>query len=179
VLSRNYVVCLCLVLLAMISVASEPPGVVVDVPFVAQEKNACGAASVSMLMNYWARQQGKAQQADAAAIQLQLYSEKAKGIFASDLKRYLEAHGFRTFVFRGGWEDLKTHLAKGRPLIVALGDSGTDSPLHYVVVTGLDWNQRLVFLNDPADRKSRMADWREFERGWAVTDHWTLLAVPN
>jgi ABC-type bacteriocin/lantibiotic exporter with double-glycine peptidase domain len=150
-----------------------------DVPFVPQEKNACGAASISMVMDYWARAQEKPGRTDAAAIQRELYSDKAKGIFASDLQRFFERHGFRSFAFRGGWDDLHQHLAKGRPLIVALGDAGRSSPLHYVVVTGIDSSQRLVFINDPARRKAASADWPDFERDWAVTDHWTLLAVPN
>lgn len=165
--------------LAVALMASEPAGLMLDVPFVAQEKNACGAASISMLMDYWARAQQKPDRTDAAAIQRELFSEKAKGIFASDLQRYIERHGFRTFVFRGDWDDLQQHLAKGRPLIVALGDAGRSAPLHYVVVTGIDSSRRLVFVNDPAQRKAAAADWHDFERDWAVTDRWTLLAVPN
>lgn len=165
--------------LAIPAVASEPAGVMLNVPFVAQQKNACGAASISMLMDYWTREQGKPGQADPAAIQRQLYSEKAQGIFASDVQRYVESHGFRTFVFHGGWDDLRQHLSKGRPLIVALGDAGRASPLHFVVVTGLDWDRRLIFVNDPARRKAVIGDWHEFDRDWAVTGRWTLLAVPN
>lgn len=167
--------------LAIMAVASQPSLVWLDVPFVQQEKNACGAASISMLMQYWAQQQGKTADAaaNAVAIQHQLYSSKAQGIFASDLQRYIEEHGFRTFVFHGGWDDLKQHLAKGRPLIIALGEDGRRDPLHYVVVAGLDSDQRLVMINDPARRKLMKVNWQEFERDWAITDHWTLLGIPR
>ena len=33
-------------------------GVWLDVPFVKQEKNGCGAASIAMVMQFWQRQQG-------------------------------------------------------------------------------------------------------------------------
>jgi ABC-type bacteriocin/lantibiotic exporter with double-glycine peptidase domain len=166
---------------ATLAVASETSGVWLDVPWVQQDTHACGAASISMLMQYWAAQQGNSAgaEADATAIQRQIYSKKARGIFASDLKRYVDEHGFRTFVFTGGWDDLQGHLAKGRPLIVALGVSGRRDPLHYVVVAGLDWDHHLVFLNDPVRGKLFKMNWRDFDRDWAITEHWTLLAVPR
>ena len=67
------------------------------------------------------------------------------------MERYFQQHGFRTFAFAGEWKDLKEHLEKGRPLIVALKPGGSD--LHYVVVAGLDWQQGVVLKNDPAERK--------------------------
>ncbi len=169
-----------MVWLATVAVAAPPGSIWLDVPFVAQEKNACGAASISMVMQYWAGQQRKVAgpQADASAIQHALYSEPASGIFATAMREYFEQHGFRTFPFRGEWQDLEQHLAKGRPLIVALGPSKS-SQLHYVVVTGLDASARTVLVNDPARRKLLKEDWQEFERQWRVTNHWTLLAVPQ
>ncbi len=166
--------------LATLGVAGQTSGVWLDVPFVQQEKNACGAATLSMVMQYWAREQRAeaGREADAAAIQRALYSEKAGGIYATDMTRYLQNHGFRTFVFRGDWQDLQQHLAKGRPLIVALGTSRR-APLHYVVVAGMEGAQDVVLVNDPARRKLLKEDRRAFERQWSATDRWTLLAVPQ
>ncbi len=173
-------VCAVVVWLAAVVVAAAPASVWLDVPFVAQEKNACGAASIAMVMQYWAREQGQPAglDADAAAIQRALYSEPADGIFASAMQAYFEKHGFRSFVFSGDKQDLEQHLAKGRPLIVALGTSKS-SQLHYVVVAGLDASAGTVLLNDPARRKLLKQNWQEFERQWGVTNHWTLLAVPQ
>ena len=119
--------------------AADLPGVWLDVPFVKQEKDGCGAASIAMVMQYWQQQRGQAANPDSDAIQIQrtLYSAKAHGIYASDMERYFKEKGFRTFTIRGEWEDLKQHLDKGRPLIVALKPAG-GAPLHYVVVAGLD-----------------------------------------
>jgi predicted double-glycine peptidase len=167
--------------LAILAMASQSSLLWLDVPFVRQEKNACGAASISMVMQYWAQQQGKpaGTAADAVAIQRQLYSEKVHGILASDLQRYIDEHGFRSYVFHGGWDDLQQHITKGRPLIVAIGESGRHGPLHYVVVAGVDPDRRLVMINDPANRKLMKVDWKDFDRDWALTDHWTLLAIPR
>jgi predicted double-glycine peptidase len=119
------------------------PSVWLDVPFIRQEKDGCGAASIAMVMQYWQQQRSQPASPDADAIQIQhlLYSAKARGIYASDMERYFREKGFRTFTIRGEWEDLKLHLDKGRPLIVALKPVSGGAPLHYVVVTGLDQEQ--------------------------------------
>src|SRR4029077_17350251 len=113
--------------------AADLPGVWLDVPFVKQEKDGCGAASIAMVMQYWQAQQGQSANdaSDASQIQRTLYSAKAHGIYASDMERYLQEKGFRTFTIRGEWEDLKQHLEKGRPLIVALKPV-SGGALHYV-----------------------------------------------
>jgi predicted double-glycine peptidase len=155
-------------------------GVWLDVPFVQQEKNGCGAASMAMVMRYWLQQQGRApDQADPGLIQHALYSRQAHGIYASDMERYLQGQGFRTFAFHGEWQSLKQHLEKGRPLIVALKPGAGNTPLHYVVVTGLDWDRELVMVNDPAARKLLKEEKSKFEAEWKATANWTLLAVPQ
>jgi len=151
----------------------------IDVPFVQQEKNACGAAAVSMLMQYWTRH-GSPSHGDAAdqlQIQQALYSPDARGIYASAIENYLREHGFETFVLRGSWDDLHDHLVKGRPLMVALQPSGRDVPLHYVVVAGIGPGE--VLLNDPARRKLLKQDQASFTREWKAAGNWTLLVVPG
>ena len=156
---------------------AELAGVWLDVPFVSQEKNGCGAASVAMVMRYWQRQRGQPENANALDIQRAMYSRRAHGIYASNLERYLRQHGFRTFAIKGEWQDLKDHLEKGRPLIVALNAGHGD--LHYLVVTGLDWQRDIVLKHDPAGRKLLKQHRAEFEKEWKAVGGWTLLAVPE
>lgn len=166
--------------------AAQGSGVWLDVPFVRQEKNGCGAASIAMVMQYWQKQQAAPGRAasdpsasDPEAIQTTLYSSEARGIYASDMERYLQQHGFRTFAFVGRWDDLKQHLEKGRPLIVALKPLTGESALHYVVVAGLDWQENVVLVNDAAQRKLLKEDWTSFQKEWNVAGNWTLLALPQ
>jgi ABC-type bacteriocin/lantibiotic exporter with double-glycine peptidase domain len=163
-----------------LTIAADSSGAWLDVPFVKQEKNGCGAASIAMVMQYWQRQQGLAPTAiaDAPEIQRSLYSSKAHGIYASDLERYFEQHRYRAFAFEGRMQDLEDHLAKGRPLIVAL-QPAAKTPLHYVVVAGIDPTKSIVFVNDPAERKLLQQDFATFEKEWKGTGNWTLLAVPQ
>jgi ABC-type bacteriocin/lantibiotic exporter with double-glycine peptidase domain len=157
--------------------AADLPGVWLDVPFVQQEKDGCGAASIAMVMQYWRVQgQPSSQDSDAAQIQHSLYSAKAHGIYASDMERYFKEKGFRTFTIRGEWEDLKQHLDKGRPLIVALKPAAGGA-LHYVVVAGL--GPKDVLINDPAQRKLLKQDRSSFEPEWNAAGKWTLLALPQ
>jgi ABC-type bacteriocin/lantibiotic exporter with double-glycine peptidase domain len=162
-------------------VFAATPGVWLDVPFIRQEKDGCGAASIAMVMQYWLKQQAKPVEAsaDAVAIQRELYSSKDHGIRASDLEAYFQQHGYQTFAFAGKWDDLKQHLEKGRPLIVALKPSALETSLHYVVVVGIDPAQDVVYLNDAAERKLLKQDRASFEKHWKAVKQWTLLALPK
>jgi predicted double-glycine peptidase len=154
-------------------------GLWLDVPYVHQEKDGCGSASLSMLLQYW---QAKSfpvapNRFDPLLIQRELYAAKPHGIYASDMLRYLRDSGMDAFAFRGDWSDLRAQLAKGRPLIAGLKPRG--APAHYVVVVGLDPDDSAVLLNDPERGKLVRSDRAEFEKAWQGTSNWTLLAVPR
>jgi ABC-type bacteriocin/lantibiotic exporter with double-glycine peptidase domain len=160
---------------AAVALAGQTPGIWLDVPFVRQPADGCGAASLAMLATYWQDHHAAVRTPDAALIQRELYVPSARGIPAAAMVAYLKKNGFRAFAFSGEWSDLQHHLALGRPLIVAI-KAGGDS-LHYAVVAGL--SETTVALNDPSDRKLRLYDREDFEQKWNATDHWTLLAVPQ
>lgn len=161
------------------ALAQTPSAIWLDVPFVRQPRDGCGAASISMVMQYWALQQHTqaGEPSEVAVIQRALYSPKEHGIEASAMERYLSQHGFRAFAISGTWSDLEEHLRKGRPLIAALRPTG-QRELHYVVIDGVDTAQGLVTMNDPADRKLLTEERAQFEKDWSATHNWLLLAVP-
>lgn len=167
-------ICLCGML-----VAASARAIWIDVPFVSQTREGCGAASLAMIMRYWYEQPGATvgQAADVADILQQLHSPQSHGIYASAMKEYLRDHGYQVFAFKGTWEDFHKHLAKGRPLIVALAPSRNEKVLHYIVVAGVDGD--FVLFNDPADRKLARLDRGAFEKEWSASDNWTLLALPQ
>lgn len=133
-----------------------------DVPFVRQQKNGCGPAVAEMVMRYW----GVAEAGQLA--------RGPKGVSAAALREHFARHGFHVFALEGRRQDLKEHLAKGRPLIVALKEAAT---LHYAVVAGLD--ESSVYLNDPARHKLARRSWEDFEAAWRGAGHWILIAVPR
>ncbi|HWZ45363.1 MAG TPA: C39 family peptidase [Candidatus Saccharimonadales bacterium] len=168
-----------LLALCVIALGTGPAGVWLDVPFVKQEKDGCGAATIAMVMQYWEKQQHRTVNTDPVEIQRALYSRQGHGIYASALEEYFRQHGYQTFAFSGTWADLQQHLEKGRPLIVALKPSKLESSLHFVVVAGLDAGHDLALMNDPAQRKLLSQSRAEFEKEWRATSQWTLLALPS
>ena len=162
-----------------VAAAASDSGLWLDVPYVHQEKDGCGSASLAMVLQYW---KGKnfevaADRMDPAAIQRELYAKKPRGIYASDMEKYLRDTGFEVFAFRGEWSDLRAQVAQGRPLIAGLKPKG--APAHYVVVVGVDPQDAAVLVNDPERGKLVRIPRREFEKAWQGTETWTLLAVPR
>lgn len=171
---------LALLLGAVSAAPSERAGIWLDVPFVHQEKEGCGAAALAMLLQYWSGKNAAvpAERSDPAKIQRLLYSREARGIYASAMEKYLRESGFQVFTIRGEWSDLEQHLSQGRPLIISMKPRA-HAPLHYVVVAGIDRKDAAVLVNDPARGKLLRIERRDFEKEWRATDYWTLLAVPK
>jgi ABC-type bacteriocin/lantibiotic exporter with double-glycine peptidase domain len=159
----------------------EASGMWLDVPFVKQKGNGCGAACISMVMRYWALSTPdlSKETKDPDLILQALYSPKANGIYSSAMESYFKQHGFRTFTITGDLNELSRQLRSGRPLIVCLSENGKTDSLHYVVVVGMDWNANVVMLNDPAQKKMLKMDRAAFEKSWGAMKSWTLLAVPE
>jgi ABC-type bacteriocin/lantibiotic exporter with double-glycine peptidase domain len=166
---------------AALPAPQETAGVWLDVPYVKQSEDGCGSAAISMLLQYWhAHGAGIAsQRADAAAIQKQLYSPSVHVIYASGMEGYLKESGFRVFSLHGDWKDLLEQLKQGRPLIASLQPGNARTPLHYVVVTGIDWQTGAVFINDPARGKLLRIERADFEKQWRPNRNWMLLALPE
>jgi len=83
------------------------------------------------------------------------------GITIEGIQEILNIHGIDTHLISGGLSDLETELEYGHKIVIPL-DSGEiwdeDSPLedffeeradHAVVLTGIDTDKGVVFLNDP------------------------------
>jgi ABC-type bacteriocin/lantibiotic exporter with double-glycine peptidase domain len=132
-----------------------------------------------MVLRYWKSKNALVaeERTDPARIQRELYSAKPHGIYASDMERYLRETGFDVFAFRGQWSDVRSHIAKGRPLIAGLKPKG--EPAHYVVIVGVAPEDAAVLVNDPERGKLLRIERAEFEKVWHGTDDWTLLAVPH
>lgn len=154
---------------AIVLLLSLGGGTWLDVPFIRQPKNDCGPASLWMVMQYW-----KTATPPLAEIHRSTFSTETSGVYASEMARYLNEHGFHTWTFEGTWQDLREHVAQGQPLIVAL----RGAPLHYVVVAGIDDAQDIVRINDAASTKLRAMHRSDFEKRWRAAQNWTLLAVP-
>jgi predicted double-glycine peptidase len=169
-----------LLLLFFAPIPSASRAIWINVPFVAQPRDGCGAASVAMVMQYWDAQQHAPVKAGAQveAIQKQVFSRRLHGATPGALEAYLKQHGFLVFGVRGSWKLLQEQLQKGRPIIVAMRPPA-QRELHYVVIDGIDPVRRQILMNDPELRKLLPESREEFEKDWSATHQWMLLAVPR
>lgn len=161
--------------------AQDRAGVWLEVPFVRQSENGCGSAAISMVLQYWSahgRPVGP-DRTDVNAIQRQLYSPKGRGIYTSDIERYIRESGFDAFAVQATWNDLTKHLEQGRPLIVATRPAGRKAAFHYAVAVGMDGQAPALLVNDPARGKLLRVERTEFEKEWRAAGNWMLLAVPR
>jgi ABC-type bacteriocin/lantibiotic exporter with double-glycine peptidase domain len=142
------------------------------VPFIRQEKNGCGAASLAMVAHYWRPGDAPPHQ----AIYDRLIDAERKGILLSALKTYFEEIGFQAFTLRGTWADLEQHLSKGRPIIVAL-KAGRSPRLHFAVLTGIE--EQHIWLNDPTRKTAQRIPRTRFDTQWSGAERWMLLASPR
>lgn len=138
------------------------------VPFIPQQKDACGAAALAMVLRFW--QQPASEDEIAAA----LLEPELKGILGSRLAGFARERGMTAIAYKGDMAQLREYLAKGRPLIVAW-KLGRDR-YHDVVVVGAD--EKRVIVNDPAEGAGRSLDVRAFEKRWQAAGYWTLLVLP-
>lgn len=139
-----------------------------DVPFVPQVEDTCGAAALAMVLRFW----GNETPHDALAAELQ--ARELKGVAGSRLAEAARARGMTAVAYRGDAGHLRAYVDKGRPLIVAW-DMGRGR-FHNVVVTGFEGDA--VVVNDPAEGASRRVKRADFEERWAGAGHWTLLVMP-
>ncbi len=138
---RQFILCAVIFLAACAAAVQGAVGLWLDVPYIRQEKDGCGSASLAMVLRYW----------------------QTKNVSVAEK--------------RTDPGDLRSHIAKGRPLIAGLKPKR--APAHYVVIVGVDPQDAAVLVNDPERGKLLRMDRSEFEKVWHGTDNWTLLAVPN
>ncbi len=158
------------------------PTLFLDVPFVKQVKNLCGPACIAMILQYWDQHAsgeavGVPERITIQEIAKALDIRSGSGTLGTQMQRYFSALDYQAFSFQGEWDDVANHLAKGRPLIIALGGRGALG--HYVVLVGWNPQERVVLVNDPARRKLLKLDKVSFEKSWERTSRWTLLALPG
>ncbi len=161
---------------AVLLTVAAPGEVRLDAPLIKQERQACGAASLAMVLEFWRAEAAKSGSALAEEIYAELRAGESGGVRLADMKSYLTGRGFHAFTVRGSGGLLEEHVGKGRPVIVGLRH-GPKRDLHFVVVTG--FNGRSFWVNDPARKRPQSVKKEKFEGWWKAGDGWTLIAVPK
>ena len=151
----------------VLAFGAGPSYIIHDVPFVMQDTQYCGPASLSSVLSYY----GDAQ--DQKTIGKAVYSPKLQGALITDLENYGRERGFQTKSGRGHAADIKEFLSEGKPVIV-LVDLGfwVISKPHYLVVYG--YNEQ-GFLAHNGFEAAQLYLYDEFEKIWEKVGRSFLL----
>ncbi len=119
-----------------------------------KDENDCGLAALAMVLRW---------HEDAVTLdELARTCPRGEGggVTATSLRDAARGRGFRGHIVAGAIQDLREHIAKGRPLIVGLVKPYLDRSLnHYEVAVGIDDTEKVVITIDPA----RGWTWNSFD----------------
>jgi len=142
-------------------VAMIPEKAFIDVPYVSQDPNYCGPASLSMVMGYYD------DTIDQRSIGYDIVD--SEGVTMDELIRKAKGYGFNAFSGTCQFNGLLKLLAENQPVIVRiLSDDGTNG--HFIVVTGYDNSLGIVYVNDPAQSYRTSISFDEFYGLWNITN---------
>ena len=145
--------------------------VIRNVPFYPQEAYQCGPASLAGVLNHWNIN------VSPEEIASEIYSKSARGTLNIDMVLYVEKIGLKARQYRGSFEDIKTKIDSGYPLIV-LVDEGflIYQKNHFMVVIG--YGAEGILANSGREQGKFFAV-KEFLRSWERTKFWTLWITPR
>ncbi|MBI4846484.1 MAG: PA2778 family cysteine peptidase [Candidatus Omnitrophica bacterium] len=146
--------------------------VLLEVPFVKQNKSYCGPAALSSVFSYW----GKDCSQDEIA--KETFQPQLKATLNFDLERFAKEKGFWSKGFSGNFELLKQRLRAGIPVIVIEKlHPFILNRYHYVVIVGIDDNHKLVIEHNGTKSFVKRST-NGFLRNWAVAGNWMLEIIP-
>jgi predicted double-glycine peptidase len=150
---------------------TQPFRMIRNVPFYPQEEYQCGPASLAGVLNHWNIN------VSPEEIASEIYSKSARGTLNIDMVLYVEKIGLKARQYRGSFEDIKTKIDSGYPLIV-LVDEGflIYQKNHFMVVIGYGGEGIVV---NSGKEQSKFIPAKEFLRSWERTKFWTLFITPN
>lgn len=142
-----------------------------SVPFILQDTNHCGPASLAMAMQ-WA-----GQNVSANELADKMFTPGAQGTYQADMISAARRSGM-TAVPISGLPALIKEVSSGNPVIVFenLGLSWYPQ-WHYAVVYGYDLDKEEVLMHSGPEQAKRW-DMRKFERSWMLGDYWGLVVLP-
>jgi len=150
-----------------VDVASLKQKISIDVPYVEQLPNYCGPASLEMVLRYYGTKTDQ-QQIGAGIVE-------SNGVSASALEQVAIDMGYDATEEYCGLNNLLDSLSAGVPVLVrVINNTGTNG--HFMVVTGYDLTQEILYINDPASPTNEKISFKDFDTIWNIT---TLASYNN
>jgi ABC-type bacteriocin/lantibiotic exporter with double-glycine peptidase domain len=142
--------------------------VVLDVPFVAQEDDHCGATSLFMVLQYHGCT------VDYEHLKQMMYIPALGGTITGLLIEGARKHGAEADVEHGNLESLKKWLQRGIPPIVLLKQEENSEKGHFAVVVGMrnDGKKMCIHIWSKA---FKWYETKEFMKSWKNGDFTAVL----
>ncbi len=145
---------------------------IANVPFVPQDDYQCGPAALAMVAGHAGVQQSLANWVE------QVYLPARQGSLQPEMLAASRRAGLPAYVIAPRLQDLLREVAAGHPVLVLQNLSLPVSPLwHYAVVVGYDLQTEQIVLHSARSQSLSMSI-SAFERTWARSGHWAMLALP-
>ena len=147
-------------------------GIIINAPFVKQKKDFCGPAALSSLFSFWQRPVSQDKIAEA------IFRPELFGVLNIDLEKYAREQGFWAKGYEADFEDLKSQLLEGVPVIVMqkLHPFILDRR-HYTVVIGFSDRHKAV-IEHTGSKQSVVRPYRGFKQNWYAAGGWMLEVMP-
>jgi hypothetical protein len=141
-------------------------------PFFAQEDYQCGPAALAMALAHTGRA------TTPEALVPQVYLPARKGSLQAEMLATTRRHRLVAYPLAPRLEDLLREIAAGNPVVVLQNLALDWAPQwHYAVAIGYDLDARVIVLRSGVTRRLAMS-LDTFERTWARSGHWAMLALP-
>ncbi len=141
------------------------------VPFIEQDRNQCGPASLAMVMG-WA---GKTVAPDE--LSEKMYTPAREGTFQQDLLGAARREGFLAIPIQGH-DALFKEVAAGHPVLIFQNLGLSWYPVwHYSVVLGYNFDERQMLVHSNAD-KHHYRSMKAWDREWEGSDYWGAVILP-
>lgn len=141
-----------------------------SVPFIKQEANYCGPASLAMVMNHAGLKVNIKEMAEKS------YTPGQTGTLQADMMGAVRRHGMLAVQVRG-MAPLLMELAAQRPVLVLQNLAFAAIPQwHYAVAIGYDLPRAEVILHSGPKKAERMK-LRNFEPTWQLASFWGMVVL--
>ena len=145
---------------------------IASVPFFAQQDYQCGPASLAAVLRHAGRE------ATPESLAPQVFLPGRKGSLQPEMLAGARRHGLVAFELAPRLESLLREIGAGTPVLVLQNLALDWAPQwHYAVAIGYDLDERVLVLRSGVTRRLVMS-LDTFERTWARSGHWAMLALP-
>jgi predicted double-glycine peptidase len=144
------------------------------------ERNYCGPACLTMVLNYWDETRSFSQR----KITDEIYDSESQATYNSEMVLFPRTKGFESYSFQGNLRILKDVVGKNIPVIVLTKTIKQIAKGHYRVVIGFDEDRDLIIFHDPyfGDRHAMTSG--DFMKVWELgkgrnQSRWMMAVVPD